>query len=269
MNDAVDIFADSSSTPSSKTDGFSNNITASTIASKRISIRDNAFRLMVNGQEIDKSDEDYLDVIIINASPYVHRMYYDADYVPGIKVQPPVCWSSNSINPDSKVESPQAKTCVQCPQNIKGSGPRGTKACRFSRRIAVVKADDIEGDIYQVTLPAQSIFGTGTHERKPLHQYTDYVRANGQTLMSIVSRMSFDMHAQNTKIGFKPIKIITDEDYRVCSDKSLSEDATRAIELTVNVNSEDLKNVFLSEENKSPVADSGVLDFQDLLSAWK
>ena len=29
MNDAVDIFADNSSTPSSKTDGFSNNINVS------------------------------------------------------------------------------------------------------------------------------------------------------------------------------------------------------------------------------------------------
>jgi len=268
MSDGADIFANVTPIATHKTDSFTSSITASTVTSKRISIRDNAFRLMVNGQEIDKSDEAHLDVVIINASPYVHRMYYDADYVPGIKVQPPVCWSSNSINPDGKVNSPQAKTCVQCPQNIKGSGPRGTKACRFSRRIAVVKADDIEGDIYQVTLPAQSIFGTGTNERKPLHQYTDYVRANGQTLMSIVSRMSFDMHAQNTKIGFKPIKIITDEDYAVCSEKSLSEDAIRAIELTVNVNSEDVKNVFLSEENKLPVADSGELDLEELLSAW-
>tara|TARA_R100000935_G_C2797592_1_gene148901 strand:- start:20 stop:829 length:810 start_codon:yes stop_codon:yes gene_type:complete len=268
MSDGADIFADATLTATHKTDSFTSSITANTVTAKRISIRDNAFRLMVNGQEIDKSDEAHLDVVIINASPYVHRMYYDTDYIPGVKVQPPVCWSSNSRNPDSKVESPQGKTCVQCPQNIKGSGPRGTKACRFSRRIAVVKADDIEGDIYQVTLPAQSIFGVGTPERKPLHQYSDYVRANGQTLMAIVSRMSFDPNSQNTKIGFKPIKIITDEDYQACSEKSLSEDAIRAIELTVSVNSEDVKNVFLSEENKSPVADSGELDLEELLSAW-
>ena len=240
MSTEVDVFqAGAVATTSRRDDGFTANITGSSITSKRISIRNNVFRLMVNGKEIDKSEARHLDVVIVNASPYVHRMYFAGEYKPGQKVSPPACWTQDSIKPDAAVPNPQSATCADCPQNIKGSGPNGTKACRFSRRIAVVKADDMNGDVYQVTLPAQSIFGNGTAERRPLHEYTDYVRANNQNLMSVVSRMSFDMDSSSTKIGFKPIRILSDEEYDVCLAKSKSDDSKRAIELTVNVNKEE------------------------------
>lgn len=240
MSTEVDVFQSGAvATTSRRDDGFTANITGSSITSKRISIRNNVFRLMVNGKEIDKSEARHLDVVIVNASPYVHRMYFAGEYKPGQKVSPPACWTQDSIKPDAEVPNPQAATCADCPQNIKGSGPNGTKACRFSRRIAVVKADDMNGDVYQVTLPAQSIFGNGTAERRPLHEYTDYVRANNQNLMSVVSRMSFDMDSSSTKIGFKPIRILSDEEYDLCLAKSKSDDSKRAIQLTVNVNKEE------------------------------
>ena len=241
MNTEVDIFSQGGAvaTTGSRDDGFTSNITGSSITSKRISIRNNVFRLMVNGKEIDKSDERHIDVVIVNASPSVHRMYFAGEYKPGMKLSPPACWTSDSVKPDAEVEAPQNATCAECPQNIKGSGPNGTKACRFSRRIAVVRADDLNGDVFQVTLPSQSIFGNGTAERRPLHEYTDYVRANSQNLMSVVSRMSFDMDSSSTKVGFKPIRILNDEEYNLCSEKSKSDDAKRAITLSVNINKDE------------------------------
>lgn len=241
MNTEVDVFAQGGAvaTTGGRDDGFTSNITGSSITSKRISIRNNIFRLMVNGKEIDKSDERHIDVVIVNASPSVHRMYFAGEYKPGMKLSPPACWTSDSIKPDSEVSNPQSTTCAECEQNIKGSGANGTKACRFSRRIAVVRADDLSGDVFQLTLPSQSIFGNGSAERRPLHEYTDYVRANNQNLMSVVSRMSFDPDSSSTKVGFKPIRILDDEEYAVCSEKSSSDDAKRAITLTVNINKDD------------------------------
>ena len=93
--------------------------------------------------------------------------------------------------------------------------------------------------MFQVTLPSQSIFGNGTAERRPLHEYTDYVRANSQNLMSVISRMSFDMDSSSTKVGFKPIRILNDEEYDLCSEKSKSDDAKRAITLSVNINKDE------------------------------
>ena len=246
MNTDVDIFQSGGAVATAQrpNDGFTANITGSSITSKRISIRNNVFRLVVNGKEIDKSEARYIDVVVVNASPAVHRMYFEGEYKPGIKVSPPVCWTSDSIRPDVAVENPQAEQCVACPQNVKGSGANGTKACRFSRRIAVVKAEDMSGDIFQVTLPAQSIFGNGNAERRPLHEYTDYVRANNQNLSSVVSRMSFDMDSSSTKVGFKPIRVLNDEEYAVCTTQSTSDDAERAIKLTVSTNKEETTDAF-------------------------
>jgi hypothetical protein len=241
MSTEVDIFSQGGAvaTTGRRDDGFTANITGSSSTSKRISIRNNVFRLVVNGKEIDKSEARHLDVVIVNASTYVHRMYFSGEYKPGMKVSPPACWTADSIKPDEAVENPQSSTCTTCPQNIKGSGPNGTKACRFSRRIAVVREDDLDGDVFQVTLPSQSIFGNGNAERRPLHEYTDYVRANNQNLMSVVSRMSFDMDSSSTKVGFKPIRVLNDDEYSICAQKSLSDDAKRAITLTVSVSKEE------------------------------
>ena len=62
---------------------------------------------MVNGKEIDKSDERHIDVVIVNASPSVHRMYFAGEYKPGMKLSPPACWTSDSIKPDAEVDGPQ------------------------------------------------------------------------------------------------------------------------------------------------------------------
>jgi hypothetical protein len=170
--------------------------------------------------------------------------------VPGEKMPPPTCWTSDSQKPDEAVVDKQAENCLSCPQNIKGSGANGTKACRFSRRVAVVRADDMNGDVYQMTLPAQSIFGNGTKDCKPLHEYTDYVRANSQNLMSVVSRVSFDEDSSSTKIGFKAIRILTDDEYTVCATKSTSEEAKRAITLSVSVNKEEDGDEFESKKQQ-------------------
>jgi len=253
MSTDLDVFGSTAvSTASRRDDGFTATITGSSTTAKRISIRGSKFRLMVNGKEIEKSNQDALDVVIVNASPHVHRMYFSKSYVAGEKMPPPSCWSSDSQAPDPVVPDAQATSCLACPQNIKGSGPSGTKACRFSRRIAVVRADDMNGDIYQMTLPAQSIFGNGTKDRKPLHEYTDYVRANGQNLMSVISRVSFDEDSSSTKIGFKPIRVLNDEEYAVCSAKSTSEEAKRAITLSVNVNKEEGEE--FEQKKQQPIA---------------
>lgn len=240
MSTDIDVFGSTAvATHTRRDDGFTANITGSSTTAKRISIRGGKFRLMVNGKEIEKSNQDALDVVIVNASPHVHRMYFSKPYIPGEKMPPPTCWTSDSQKPDDAVVEKQAETCLACPQNIKGSGANGTKACRFSRRIAVVRADDMSGDVYQMTLPAQSIFGNGTKDRKPLHEYTDYVRANGQNLMSVVSRVSFDEDSSSTKIGFKPIRVLSDEEYDLCATRSTSEEAKRAITLSVNIDKDD------------------------------
>lgn len=252
MSNEVDIFQQGStavSTASRRDDGFTNNITASSTTAKRISIRGGLFRLMVNGKELDHTDQRHMDVVIVNASPAVHRTFYAGNYNATQKAPPPVCWSSDSVSPDATVPEPQAKDCASCPQNIKGSGANGSKACRFSRRIAVVQADQdangafhLKDDVFQVTLPAQSIFGNGTTDKRPLHEYTDYVKANGESLMSVITRMAFDTNSATPRLGFRAVGRISDEQFDRCRGISQSDEAKRAVTLTVATNREEGEN---------------------------
>jgi len=120
----------------------------------------------------------------------------------------------------------------------------------------------MNGDVYQMTLPAQSIFGNGTKDCKPLHEYTDYVRANGQNLMSVVSRVSFDEDSSSTKIGFKAIRILNDDEYAACATKSTSEEAKRAITLSVTVNKDEDGEEF-EQKKQQPIQRPEVLKVID------
>ncbi len=268
MTKDLDIFQDQPTqmVKSNRDDGFSHTISGNSSTSKRISIRNNLFRLIINGEEISKSNQRHLDVVIINASPSVHRMFYPEAYRPGAKLSPPSCWSSDAQVPDQEVVEPQHKDCSSCPQNIKGSGPNNTKACRFSRRIAVVMADNLEGDIYQLTLPAQSIFGTGDDTGKPLNKYADYVKANKEAVGSVVTRMSFDENSSSTKVKFSPVSRLSDEEFEVSKSQGATEDAQRAITLTVvkkepEVNEKDIPEAFrLTEEQKAKTQQEEVVE---------
>ena len=264
MATEIDIFQNQPTqmTKNNRDDGFSHTISGSSSTSKRISIRNNLFRLIINGEEISKSNQRHLDVVIINASPTVHRMFYPEAYRPGAKLSPPSCWSSDAQLPDTDVPEPQHKDCSSCPQNIKGSGPNNTKACRFSRRIAVVMADNLEGDIYQMTLPAQSIFGTGDDTGKPLNKYADYVKANKEAVGSVVTRMSFDENSSSTKVKFSPVSRLSDEEFEISKGQGATDDAKRAITLTVvkrepEVNEKDLPEAFrITQQDESDVIEA-------------
>ena len=235
MSTDLDIFQQGStavSTRNRRDDGFTSNVGGSSITSKSITIVNNKFRLMVNGKEISKTDQGYIDVVIVNAAPTVNRMFYSETYDPKAqKRTPPKCWSHDSQLPDMNSRERQADKCSDCPQNIAGSGPGKTKACRFHRYIAVVLADDLHGDIYRVKLSATSVFGNGTNDRRPFHEYRDYLVANGEGLGSVVSRMIVGEDTSN--IGFKAIARLSDDEFDVCRSRTAEEEAVRAITLSV------------------------------------
>mgnify|MGYP000108840731 CR=1 FL=1 len=114
---------------------------------RRISIRGGEFHVIADGEEVTR-DLGYMDVVIVNAAP-VSRAYYGDAYDPN-RVAVPTCWSSDTQVPSVDVpqEQRQAMRCMDCPQNIRGSGQYGGRACRFSQRLAVVFRDNPE-EVYQ------------------------------------------------------------------------------------------------------------------------
>lgn len=200
---------------------------------KRISIKGGVFRLIVDGKQVAALDERYLDVVIIRGAPHIGRTYY-AQGFDEEKPSAPDCWSADGVKPDASVAAPQCDTCMDCPQNAKGSGNEESRACRFSQRVAVLLANDIEGgDIMQLSLPAQSLFGKEEGDNRPLQAYARFLKGNKAAVEQFITRLKFDTNVSNPKLFFKAMRWLDDEEYAIAKEKGASEEAERAVVMTV------------------------------------
>ena len=170
---------------------------------KRISIKGGVFRLVAGNKEIASIEDRHLDVVIVNAAPKVARTFYAGKYVEGESTGP-TCWSADGETPSKDATDPQSARCATCPQNIKGSGEGESRACRYSQRLAVVLANDIEGDVLQLTLPATSIFGKEEGDSRPLQAYARWLAAQSINPEMVVTRMKFDTKAAVPKLSSNP-----------------------------------------------------------------
>jgi len=200
---------------------------------KRISLKGGVFRLVAGGKEVAAIDDRHLDVVIVNAAHKISRTFYAGQYVEG-ETKAPDCWSAEGDLPDSTVLEPQSKSCATCPQNIKGSGQGETRACRFSQRLAVVLANDLEGDVMQLSLAATSIFGKDEGEaRRPLQAYARWLAAQNISPETVITRLKFDTKVSTPKLFFMPVRYLEDDEYATVVDKGQSDDAKLAVTMTV------------------------------------
>ena len=201
---------------------------------KRVSIKGGVFRLMSAGKEIAAIDERHLDVIIVKAAPKISRVFYAASYDKDAAAAAPDCTSADGEKPDAGVKNKQSATCAQCAQNIAGSGNGQSRACRYQQRLAVVLANNPDGDVMQVTLPAASIFGKEEGGKRPLQAYARYMAAQTPpvNLDTIVTRMKFDTKAESPKLVFEAARWLTDDEYTSAQEQAKSSDAAKAVSAT-------------------------------------
>ena len=95
-------------------------------------------------------------------------------------------------------------------------------------------ANNPEGDVLQVTLPATSIFGKEDGDKRPLQAYARYMAAQTPpvNLDAIVTRMKFDTQAESPKIVFAPVRWLTDAEYETAQNQANSKDAEKAVAVT-------------------------------------
>ena len=199
---------------------------------KRISIRGGVFRKIVGGEEVGKITSRELNVIIVNAARGVSRIYYAGKYDPNAIV-PPTCVSNDGVHADAKDEGRQSDSCATCAQNIAGSGNGNSRACRYTRKIAVILEGDSTGDVYQLQLPSTSIFGKGEGNVHPFESYIKYVAGNGRNINQIVTQISLDTDSDTPKLLFSPARHINEEEWALASEAGDSMEAKNAITLTV------------------------------------
>jgi len=201
---------------------------------KRVSIKGGVFRLLSGGKEVASIEDRHLDVIVVKAAPKVSRIFYAGSYDKDAAAAAPDCTSADGEKPDAGVRNKQSASCTTCPQNIAGSGNGQSRACRYQQRLAVVLANNPEGDVLQVTLPATSIFGKEDGDKRPLQAYARYMAAQTPpvNLDAIVTRMKFDTKAESPKLIFAPVRWLTDDEYETAQEQALSKDAEKAVAST-------------------------------------
>ena len=172
-----------------------------------------------------------MHVVVAAAAPSHSRTFYAGVYEEGEKVLP-ACFSNDGIKPDEESEKPQAKNCASCPQNIAGSGQGNSRACRFSHRLAVLLANDIEGDVYQLVIPATSLFGKPEGGKLPLEAYTLYLAGHGVPITAVVTEMRFDTDSATPKLFFKAVRPLEESEWETVQSKAQTQDARNAIAFT-------------------------------------
>lgn len=200
--------------------------------SKRISIDNNVFTMMVSGKSVAVNEDRAMNIIIVRAAEANARTFYGGQYEKGVKSRP-VCWSDDSVKPHEKVKNPQNKTCNGCPQDVKGSGQGDSKACRYSRRLAVLLASDIDGDIYAMNINASSLFAQGEGRKMGLQQYARFLGGHGIEVSAVVTEMRFDTSA-NMKLVFSAVRPLEEAEWQKVMARVNDPAAIDAVTMTVS-----------------------------------
>lgn len=199
---------------------------------KRISIKGNKFRLFVDGEQVSVSKDDHLNIVVVNVAP-ISRTYYEGTYDPN-NTAAPTCWSADTKtpSPDVPAEQRKASRCTDCPMNVKGSGQGDSRACRYNQRLAIT----LEGkpdEVYQLQLPATSLFGDGKNGKMPMQAYAKFLDAHNTPIIAVMTKMSLDENSETPKLFFSPVRPLTEEELNEAVAVKDSEDAIKAITLTV------------------------------------
>ena len=198
----------------------------------RLSIKGCVFRLVAGGKEIASIEERHLDVVIVNATPKVGRIFYGVKYSESESAAPK-CQSVDGIKPDAGVNEKQSDNCASCPMNIKGSGDGDTKGCRYYQRVALVLANDLQGNVLQLTVPSKSLFGKEENGNYPLQAYARWLEAQSIDPDLVVTRIKFDTRESSPKLFFRTVRYLEDAEFGLVQVKAESQDAKDAI---ANVN---------------------------------
>lgn len=207
-------------------------------SNRRLSIRGGVFRKVINGKEVGEIDSRALNVVVVKAAP-VSRMYYEGAYSPG-ETNPPACWSE-----DSKTQKPaggvpdetrQSNSCMECPQNIKGSGQGDSRACRYQQRVAVLVADE-DGKIndtepYLLSLPATSVFGDN-QQKMSMQAYARHLSHHKTALATVITELRFDTESSTPKLCFKPIRPLSEDELGVSLKAQRSEETADLVAIKI------------------------------------
>jgi len=218
---------------------------------RRISLNGNKFREYVNGEQINVSKEDNINIVIVDSAK-LHRTYYEGTYDPK-NAAPPKCWSDDTNTPSQNVpkEDRQASRCMDCPKNVKGSGQGDTKACRIGQRLAVAVETDLT-KVYQLNLSGTSIFGDPENGNMRLQAYARWLSANNAPAIAVMTNMYFDSDSSVPKVFFKGLRALNENELQAVVALKDRPETKQALGLTV-AQTDGVQEIPFVEKKEEPV----------------
>ena len=203
----------------------------------RISIREGRFRSVVNGEQTEIKGDGYVNMVVLNAAR-IARTFYSGAYDPD-NPSAPTCWSSDTQLPSLDVPEGQvqARRCMDCRHNIRGSGGNGGRACRYSQRIAIALEGQMD-TIYHLNLPATSIFGNIKDGHMGLQAYAKFLSNRKTNSLSVITQVYFDEKSYVPKLYFKALRPLTEEELQDALELKSSDAASQAALQKVTVSND-------------------------------
>jgi hypothetical protein len=231
-------------------------------SNKKIGLSGGVFRLIVGGKEVTVSKSREMNVVVVRTAASNSRTFYAGQYKKG-ETAAPDCSSLDGVTPDSGVSDQQAGKCASCPQNIAGSGTGKSRACKYSRRLAVVMENDIAGDVYELKLAATSIFGDGNgSDDMPLDAYVRRMDANNPpvNLDDVVTRLKFDDNTDTPKLNFATVRFLSEDESDIVHAQGSSPTAMQITDVRVPTKPKAITAIAEKPVAKAAVADDDGAD---------
>ena len=233
-----------------------------TINNRRIQANINGtFKKMVNGDKVGEPIRGEFNAIIVDMLPGVSCIFYKEKFDPKKEATLPNCWSNEGSRPEVRAEDPQHTNCADCPQNIKGSGDTGGKACRYQRRVALILEGDASGTLYQFNIPAKSLFGKGVGNQHPFESYVNFLVSNDLSPDTVVTTVSFNTNSETMELTFSPLRELSDEEFEVVLKAQQDPSAKRYTHLTVaEADKVTVKPAAIAAPNQEAVVEEPVVE---------
>jgi hypothetical protein len=135
--------------------------------------------------------------------------------------------------PEELASDKQSANCATCPQNVKGSGENGSRACKYQRRVSLLLENELGGEVYQFNIPAKSLFGKGDKNVHPFESYIKYVISNNESPDRVVTKIAFDPDADTMELNFSAERIINEDEIQIVKAAQQRPETDRYTKITV------------------------------------
>jgi hypothetical protein len=92
---------------------------------------------------------------------------------------------------------------------------------------------DANGDVYQMNIPAASLFGKGSGNIHPFESYLKFLPANGESIDRIVTQIAFDEEETADVLKFSPVRHLSDEEIDIVESAQATPESKNVVQLTV------------------------------------